>query len=471
MGAVLRFFRDSEGCLDGRLLFVFSIVNGIVLYNAILHDPAIQYDSEGHLANIAALARLHLPTASESSEFFSPPLPYLLPAVAKAAGLDLWSAAKLGQFVNVALSLGLTGLLIVLCRAAWPSNRATALVALMCLGVLPVYYKTMAFVRGEPYVAFLTLAAMAATGRAIGCGGRLPRDAIVPGACWALLALARQWGALAAAGLLLAVWLAVLRDRSRRLAAVGVAAPLVALLLGGWFYGWLWMSEGSPLAFNRTSAPRWTPLNQPADFYLGTGNGRLFTDPIRPSFPNQLVPIFYADTWGDYWGFFSIYGKDPGSGDYVIGPPFEQAIGEAPPAIETNRFTLNKYLGHVNLLWLLPSILALVAFVAAASRLCAFLRLRAPAAPPDIIPIMAVLVIAVSALGYLWFLIRFPNPGKGDTIKATYMLHVFAPLALLVTDFLRRVHVPPNALILAWTMLMAHNVLAITTHFSDVPWL
>jgi hypothetical protein len=462
-------FEDPEGRLDRRLLVVFLIVNGLVLTNAILHDPTVQYDGAAHLAYVAALARAHLPHADETSEFFSAPLPYLLPAIANAAGVSLWWAAKLGQMVNVALSLGITGGLVALSRAARPCDRATPLIALMCLGALPVYYKTMAFMRGEPCVAFLTVAGIAVTARVVTCGRRRLADAVAPGLCWGLLALARQWGALAAAGLLISVWLAALRDRDRHKIAIGLAGLGLALAAGGWFYGWLWLSQGSPLAFNQAAALQWTLADEPVDFYTGTGNGRLFTDPIRPAFPNQLIPIFYAETWGDYWGFFAIYGRDPTTGSYVIGPSFQDALAKTPLTIETNRFTLNEYLGRVNFIGLLPSALALIALGAAAIRLPALARPATPLTPAEVIPAMAVLVIAISAIGYFWFLIRFPAPGKGDTIKATYMLQIFPPLALLTADFLRRIRVPPAALLAAWAVLMAHNLPAMITHFMNVP--
>jgi hypothetical protein len=456
---------NLEGRVDRWLLFVYLIINGLVLINAVLHEPTVQYDGEGHLAYISTLAERRLPTPEESTEFFSPPLPYFLPALAKATGLSAWWAAKLGQMVNVALSLGITGTLIALCRSAKPTDEKMAIIALMCLGALPVYYKTMAFVRGEPYVAFLTLLGIAVTARAVTSGRPSFSNVVLPGVCWGLLALARQWGVLSAAGLLAAVWLTALRDRDRNKIAIGLAGPLVALAVGGWFYAWLWVSNGSPIAFNRSPASQWSLRNQPADFYLGTGNGRLFTDPIRPSFPNQAIPIFYTETWGDYWGIFSIYGRDPMSGAYVTGPEFEDEVAKRPLAIETNRYMLNDYLGRVNLLGLLPTALALAAFGAAAIRLPAALRRGAPLTLPKVIPLMAILVIIVSLIGYFWFLIRFPNPHKGDTIKASYMLQVFAPFALLTADFLRRIPIPLVAWLVTWGLLMIHNSAAITTHF------
>jgi hypothetical protein len=465
VGALARLMRDPEGRVDRWLLFVFLIINGLVLINAVLHEPTVQYDGEAHFAYISTLAEWRLPTPTESYEFFSPPLPYFLPALANATGLSTWWAAKFGQMVNVALSLGITGAMIALCRSAKPTDENVALFALMCLGAIPVYYKTMAFVRGEPYAAFLTLLGIAVTARAVTSGRPSLANVVLPGVCWGLLALARQWGALSAAGLLTAVWLTALRDRDRNKLAIGLAGPLVALAVGGWFYAWLWVSQSSPIAFDQPPANQWSLRNQPADFYLGTGNGRLFTDPIMPSFPNQAIPIFYAETWGDYWGYFSIYGRDPMSGGYVTGPEFQAEVTKRPLAIETNRYTLNDYLGRVNLLGLLPTALALAAFGAAAIRLPAALRRSAPLTPPQVIPLMAILIIIVSAIGYLWFLIRFPYPLEGDTIKASYMLQVFAPFALLTADFMRRIPIPLVAWLVAWGLLMIHNIPAITTHF------
>jgi hypothetical protein len=46
------------------------------------------------------------------------------------------------------------------------------------------------------------------------------------------------------------------------------------------------------------------------------------------------------------------------------------------------------------------------------------------------------LVTLASFLGYFAFLILYPDLGKGDTIKATYMLQVFPFLAVLGAELL-----------------------------------
>jgi hypothetical protein len=459
--------RAPGGRHDGQLLFVFLVVNGLVLFNVILHDPIVQYDGGRHLKYVATLSELRLPTPQDSHEFFSPPLPYFVPAALHRAGLSLWWAAKIGQMLNFALSLGITSMLIALCRWAKPTDGKMALIALTCLGALPVYYKTMSFVRGEPYVAFLTLVGIAVTARAITSDRSSLSDAILPGGCWGLLALARQWGGLAATAMLLAICAMGLRDRDRNKITVGVAGLVVALAVGGWFYAWLWVSQGSPFAFNKHGG-HWALANQPAEFYFGTGNGLLFTDPIRPSFANQLIPIFYADTWGDYWGYFLISGRDLVSGDLVVGNRLEHEAAKLPLTVETNRFTFNNYLGRVNLVGLLPTILALAAFGAVAIKLSAILRRGPPLTLAEVIPMLAVLVVGVSVIGYLWFLIRFPVLNEGDTIKASYMLHIFPPLALLTADFVRRMRVPVVPWLIAWGMLMIHNIPAVTTHVTDL---
>ena len=40
-------------------------------------------------------------------------------------------------------------------------------------------------------------------------------------------------------------------------------------------------------------------------------------------------------------------------------------------------------------------------------------------------------VVVVSLVGYMWFVIRYPSLGKGDTIKPIYLLHIFPSLAIL----------------------------------------
>ncbi|NJN43609.1 MAG: hypothetical protein HC806_01970 [Anaerolineae bacterium] len=144
-----------------------------------------------------------MPNFEDSEEFFSPPIPYILPAlVLKSNNSSMWAAAKSGQLLNVVLSLGITFLLLKICGLIKPEDHRLKLAALCMLGILPVYYKTFSMVRGEPFVAFLYLVIVHLTLKIY-----QPKQLIKPspnksgiwemllmGIYLGLVILARQWG-------------------------------------------------------------------------------------------------------------------------------------------------------------------------------------------------------------------------------------------------------------------------------------
>lgn len=67
-------------------ILLLIAINGIVLSNAVRHDPRVGYDAADHLKYIEVLSEYRLPTRSDTAEFFSPPLPYLLPAMVRSTG-------------------------------------------------------------------------------------------------------------------------------------------------------------------------------------------------------------------------------------------------------------------------------------------------------------------------------------------------------------------------------------------------
>ena len=52
---------------------------------------------------------------------------------------------------------------------------------------------------------------------------------------------------------------------------------------------------------------------------------------------------------------------------------------------------------------------------------------------------LILLALAATWAGYMWFLIMYPSIGRGDTIKATYMLHLFPYVALLGGMLIERI--------------------------------
>ena len=72
----------------------------------------------------------------------------------------------------------------------------------------------------------------------------------------------------------------------------------------------------------------------------------------------------------------------------------------------------------------------------------------------------------LSLAGYLWFLISYPVPGSGTTLKATYLLLIFPILALLAGDLAGRLPKRYRAAALALIFACAlHNSPVFFTHF------
>ena len=463
----------AEGRIQPVLVLVFFLINAVVLLNAVLHPPTIGYDAHDHLRYVTTLAEGRLVTPADSAEFFSPPLPYLFPAaLMRVASLSIEQAAKAAQLLNVLVSIGLTLFLLRICELIDPGKLPLKLGTLSFLGVLPVYYKTFAFVRGEPFVAFFAvLAVFYALQMAV---QRRPTlwHATALGVALGLAGFSRQWGLLLLPAI--AVWAGIVliktTQQRKRLLALLTVSLVIGSLLGSWFYLSMSVRFGSVTAFNRTPQGHFAIANQPSSFYFGLGDGHLFTDPLRSAFPNQLVPILYSETWGDYWGYFVVYGKDTRSGQWVDGHALWKTSSneQSPDWLQTNRLSIAPLLGRANLVGLFPTLLALAAYLLGVAELVRFLRQSDPTVP-TVATSLLVLVVAASFAGYLWFLIMYPNRQKGDTIKSTYLLHVFPMVALLVGVLLQHIRQRSRPLYLGvitgLALVYLHNLPLIITRF------
>lgn len=472
---------ERQGRPYWPIILLFALINALVLANAVLHDPYSGYDAADHIQYIKALASDHaLPSCKETAQCYVPPLPYILPAAVLATGrISLWHAAKLAQLLNVLLSIGLTYYVLKLCDLLIPASTTFRVSSLGMLGILPVYYRTFAFIRGEPYLAFLCVSSAYQVISIVVDSQVTLRRFLVLGLAVGLSILARQWGFLMLPAIVSFVAYIAIRDRSRLRLAVYTVLTCVAaaLLVAGWYYFIMFQRYGTLLAAgwdrNATAASR-TPL--PLDFFLGTGSGKLFTDPVRPNFSNQLPAIFYADTWGDYGEYFLIYAWDRNAHSFIAGKYVERILRSGPPApdwMDTNRYAFNAYLGRVNLVSLLPSAVLVAGLVLGLLRSLRTLRV----ARPGILEsgtIMAVLVVISSLAGYGWYLIRYQTDGQaGDLIKASHMLQVFPFLALLAGCGLEQLRTWRRpvwvAIVIALALVYLHNMPAMLTHYITPP--
>lgn len=460
---------SNDQKVDWRLVALFFLINALVFYNVFVHDPRIGYDSKDHLDYLEVLSMGRLPDQADTREFFVPPLPYALGAIARA-GLDIstYKAARISQVANGLISTALLFFLLKICLLINPrlSMRFGTLAA---VGILPVYYRTFAFVRGEPYLAFFAVLVLYQALKLVWQNkwGLLPM--IFLGISLGLCALSRQWGffLFPSVGILFA-WEFLRRPQARRAIARGVFAMFLAAgLIAGLFYPSLYLRYGTITAFNRPLDSKFSFSNQPQSFYLGLAPRLLFTQPVRPNYANQVWPILYSDTWGDYWAYFSIYGWDTRTSTYMSGMKLLENLAEGKKHgwLDTNYDPFSGYLGRVNLIALFPSLLVGCSIGSFLLRLVP--RSRGDPWERKVLAFL-LLAVVVSLAGYGWFWIQYPN-NRGDTIKATYVLQLYPFIALLLGNWLAQVERKSARLYLflitGLGLVTLHNLPTMVTHY------
>jgi hypothetical protein len=263
------------------------------------------------------------------------------------------------------------------------------------------------------------------------------------------------------------------RDRGRRraIAAALVICLLTGSLLGGWFYGVLKIRRGAATAFNMKRAPTFTLRNHPAIFYTGLGLDELFHRPVRPSFADQFLPIFYSETWGDYWCYFSVYGRDTRKNEYVYGIGLAKVMSKKtrPHWLQTNYETMNAYLGRVNLVSTYPSALALIALAFGVVTISGRDSRLASARRRKDVFILLLLAMATTLAGYFWFLIMHTGKEHGLSIRATHVLQIFPCVAILAGSLMDRIRQRSpmfyGLILLGLVLVFAHNICAMMTHY------
>jgi hypothetical protein len=452
------------------LACLFVAVNGLVLVNAVLHDPRIAYDAGAHVKYVVALSEFRLPTVADTHEYFNPPLSYLAPALVYSTGaVPLWATVKLTQILNAAASLGLTWCLLRFCESVRPGNALFKMLSLGLLGMLPVYYRSFAFVRPEPLLALLTVIGACLVLPVVMANRPRIRDLLALGAVFGLLLLTRQQGLFVIVATAVFVALGVRRVAGARRALVATTVIVAAtLIMGGWYYIHLYRSHGSPVAFPR--ALHFSLSNKPAEFYFGLGLPALFQSPLRPMFDQQFFPVMYADTWGDYYLYFLVWGKDSRDGSYVHPRALGEGVGTGVPSwLDTNHTPMGRYLGRVNAVSLLPSAILLGGVMLGLAALRQLFRAPDPDDRPALARGLWGLIVAMSIATYIPLVIAVSG---GGTVKATYLLHVFPFAALLGAEALlrTRARAPRLASILLVALLLVglHNAGTYVTRYATL---
>jgi 4-amino-4-deoxy-L-arabinose transferase-like glycosyltransferase len=459
-----------SGRTSGWLICIYTLINLIVLVNALLHSPYVGYDLPEHLKNVTALSQFHLPVRGESREYYSPPLPYVIPALAMLAGANTWWAGKVGQIVNIFLSLATTWVLLRVCDQINPHSPRLKLFSLGLLALMPVYYKTFAQMRGEPYLTFITLLVLSLAIQVFISGDDRFGNLLKLGLALGLAVLVRQWAFFLFPALICAVLL--LAPRHKKYWGGLSLVLAISFLVGSWFYFYLNARYGSFLVYGLKPQPA-AQIQEKLASLTGLADGKLFSDPVRPSLGNAFIPTMYGDFWGDTHAYFLVSIQNKKSGEYMSGVQLEKWMqktgSELPRWISTNRYTINTYLGRVNIVSLPASLLLLGGLFYTLPLVYGFIR--NPGSPGHQIPGMLSLFTLFLLSGFMLFILRYPISKDGDILKATYLMQVYPLIAIQTAILLEKVQnrwiLRSLLVILLLTALFDSG--AMFTRYIDIP--
>jgi hypothetical protein len=359
---------------------------------------------------------------------------------------------KAAQIINFILSIGTTLLLLEICQKIRPNNRTFKTSVLLLLSVLTVYYKTFAQVRPEPYVVFFAALSISYIIESFKIDTFDWLRAISLGISLGLLILSRQWGFLIFPAVVFMLILVLLRDVQKGLNYFKpiFVSFVISAVVGGWFYLHLFQQYGTFTPFTRPSIE--LSSSTLFSFFRETHmkNYELFREPVRPNFDNSFFPVFYSDTWGDYWGFFTYIKEKSPFGENGYG----------------NYENIVPFLGMVNLYATIPTMILLLGVLFGIINL---FKLKAPLSPDRLALGLLTLIAVSSFLGFLSYVIKYFLVAP-SVLKPTYILQLFIALLFPAADLLEIIKQRSNILylliVVSLIVVFLHNFPAMITRYS-----
>ncbi len=443
---------------DNRLIqILFVLIFCILIFNTFNYYHELGYDGQHHKYNMEVLP-LNLPTEEDTKEFFNPPLPYLAPSIAdKVCDKLIYQNfsnvncsnfyGNFGQLLQVLIFIFILYYLLRISEIIEPGNKSYKS-SLFLLFLLPaVNYKTVVMIRGEIYVTLFIFACIFHFLSIFKREEINDKDLLINSFLLGFIGLSKQWGLLffpALGTMSLIVFFYKDKNFSMKHLIYSAKSFLYSMCIFGWFYLYLFTNYGSITAFNRLPS-KFSFRNQPSSFYFDLALQDLFSRPIRGfSLTNKLFPILHADTWGDYWGYFLVTLGKGGRENFDIVP----------------------YLGRVNLIALIPT------FILLAGLIYSVVTLRKKSDIGQIFYILISLTVSFMWIGYLWFLIKYPNLEKGDTIKGTYIISLIHLLPFFGANLLEKIRSINekiyNYIFYLLLIIFLHNLPTYITRFSGI---
>ena len=443
-----KFIKFSTYALCGSTAF-------ILVYNILYYDPIEGYDAEAHYNYLYYISmylpyEISIPTSEFTREFFNPPIPYLFPAFIQVICRNiiisdnyindcqqiLGTSTQIFQSILYLLTIFFYLLSFKLLKI---KENLLNINVILIISLFAANYRTISMIRGEIYILFFNSILMYKLLKISHNKFEFKLfDILITGALIGFMALSRQWAFLL---LLSYIFIIIFLEKEFKIKYFKFVSLslFVGFLISSWFYFNLFFEYGSFTSFNKSPLP-FNLKNQNLDFYIPTSSEffMMFQKPIRPYFSNQFIPILYSDLWGDYWGHFVFTSRSLFSG--------------------RNQMLIGSYLARVNLVSLVPTALLLYSL----------LNLNRIKGNKFFHKYLGYGVL-FSFVGYLWFLIKYPELPTGDTIKATYMLQMFHLLGLVLASYLEdlknRNVKSYFSLVLVLIFIYVHNFSSYLSHF------
>ena len=438
----------SIGYVSVVMLFLF-------IYNLLNYSVFYGYDADAHIAYVDYIAmylpsNFKLPLEEHTYEYFSPPIPYIFPAIVQVIcrnfsdSLDLVRHCQpiYGKFSQIFQTLLYVSSLYFYMKTLKVLNSKKTLINvsfLILMSLMAVNYRTILMIRGEPYIVFflsilLYLFVKIHKSRFEIKGKNVFLFSLVIG----MLGISRQWGLLLLPSLAIILFYfePEMRKKYFKFMLIVFVISMIIILP---FYVNLFLTSGSAISFNKEPYP-FSFNNQPNSFYnpFNDDISKLFTKPIRGNLDNQLFPILYSDLWGDYWGYLAFTSNNLEEG--------------------RNQLEIGDYLARVNIFSIIPTIFLILGLLKIKNNnqigvLVKYVRYS----------------IFITFFGYLWFLIKFPEIPSGDTIKSSYIIQLFHLMAVLSSLYIEQIRKRSEKiykiLLMFLLLVFTHNIPAMMSHF------
>jgi Flp pilus assembly protein TadD len=312
------------------LLFVLPLAAAWVLlfaHNFPLLPAACGFDGAQHLQYVGYVQEHHrLPAARQGWEMFQPPLYYLVSAkILDVLNSQTFDPAGMLALRWFGLAIGIATLALVFfgLRLVFPGDWKKPLAGLIFAAFLPAQVCLLNYVTNETLSALFVTAALCVTLHLLRT--REPHWGWLVALGVALgLALSSKSSpvlALPVIGGILAIQLALRRERRAQVWLLHLALPLAAcLLVGGWHYFKLWQAYGNPLIGNwdpKVADPWWQAkgYHTVSDYF---SFGHALTHPFFSGLHSFWDGI-YSTLWGDglLGGRINLWGRAPWNYDLM----------------------------------------------------------------------------------------------------------------------------------------------------------